>query len=180
VLAVALLTTTTLTWHRARQGAVDATAPEAPGAKPLAWALVACTLVLVIVGTLVSGSGPHSGDSAEVPRMPFVWEDVTIVHAVLGTATLVIAIALWVVLGRADAGRLARRRVGFFVLVVVLQGAVGTIQALNGLPAVLVAIHLLGAALVWIGALRVLLDVNPALFSTLAVASPAAGNRVTA
>jgi cytochrome c oxidase assembly protein subunit 15 len=163
MLAIALLTTTTLTWHRARQLRV---APPSTGrvASALSWALVACTLALIVVGTLVTGSGPHSGDSADVPRMGFVWEDVTIFHAVLGSLTLVIAIALFVVLSRDPNGRLARRRVGFFAVVVVLQGAIGTIQALNGLPAVLVALHLLGAALVWIGALRVLLDTNPTLF----------------
>jgi cytochrome c oxidase assembly protein subunit 15 len=163
MLAIALLTTTTLTWHRARQLRV---APPSPGraASALSWALVGCTLALVVVGTLVTGSGPHSGDSADVPRMGFVWADVTIFHAVLGSLTLVIAIALFVVLSRDPNGRLARRRVGFFAIVVVLQGAIGTIQALNGLPAALVALHLLGAALVWIGALRVLLDTNPTLF----------------
>ncbi len=163
MLAIALLTTTTLTWHRARQPRV---APPSPGsaASALSYALVACTLVLIVVGTLVTGSGPHSGDSADVPRMGFVWADVTIVHAVLGSLTLAIAIALFVVLLRDPSGRMARRRVGFFAVVVVLQGAIGTVQALNGLPAVLVALHLLGAALVWIGTLRVLLDTNPSLF----------------
>ena len=163
MLAIALLTTTTLTWHRARQPRVAPASPRA-AASVLSWALVGCTLVLIVVGTLVTGSGPHSGDSADVPRMGFVWADVTIFHAVLGSLTLVIAIALFVVLLRDPNGRMARRRVGFFVIVVVLQGAVGTVQALNGLPAALVALHLLGAALVWIGALRVLLDTNPTLF----------------
>jgi len=116
------------------------------------------------VGTLVTGSGPHSGDSADVPRMGFVWEQVTVVHAVLGTATVVIAIVLWVALRGTGQAALARRRVLFFLALTVLQGGIGTIQALSGLPELLVALHLLGAALVWIGAIRVLLDVNPRLF----------------
>ncbi len=163
MLAIALLTTTTLTWHRARQPLVAAPRLGRP-AVALGWSLVACTLVLIVIGTLVSGSGPHSGDSADVPRMGFVWGDVTIVHAVLGTLTLAIAIVLWVVLRTDPNGGLAWRRTTFFIVVVILQGAVGTIQALNGLPEALVAIHLLGAALVWIGALRVLLDADPLLF----------------
>jgi cytochrome c oxidase assembly protein subunit 15 len=163
MLAIALLTTTTLTWHRARRAAVPAPRLRRP-AIGLSWALAGCTLALIVVGTLVTGTGPHSGDSAEVQRMPFVWADVTIFHAALGTLTLLIAIALFVVAGRDPNGRLVRRRTGFFVIVVILQGAVGTIQALNGLPDALVAIHLLGATLVWIGALRIVLDANPALF----------------
>jgi cytochrome c oxidase assembly protein subunit 15 len=175
MLAIALLTTTTLTWHRARQKAQTTPSCSRP-AGILGWVLTACTLALIVVGTLVTGSGPHSGDSADVPRMGFVWADVTVFHASLGTLTLVIAIALLVVLLRDPNGRVAARRVLFFIVVVVLQGAVGTVQALTALPAALVAIHLLGATLVWIGALRVLLDTHPGLFmgARPAVANPVA------
>jgi cytochrome c oxidase assembly protein subunit 15 len=180
LLAIALLTTTTLTWHRARQTGTPAQRPVKLAGR-LSWALVGCTLALVVVGTLVTGTGPHSGDSAQVHRMPFVWADVTVFHAVLGTLTLIIALALWVTLRRDQNGALARRRVSFFIVVVILQGAVGTIQALNGLPEALVAIHLLGAALVWIGALRVMLDSNPGLFVTKTEPIPVlAGNSSTA
>lgn len=180
MLAIALLTTTTLTWHRARQTGAPAARLGTP-AVGLSLALVGCTLALVVVGTLVTGTGPHSGDSAQVQRMQFVWADVTIFHAVFGTLTLLIAIALWVVLARDPNGALARRRVSFFIVVVFLQGAVGTIQALNGLPEALVALHLLGAALVWIGALRVMLDSNPRLFVAPSKLTPElAGNSVLA
>lgn len=164
LLAIGLLSTTTLTWHRVRDQPMVGR-PPGRASVALSWALLACTAVLVIVGTLVTGSGPHSGDSAEVPRMGFVWEQVTVLHAVLGTATLVIALALWFSLRGAGRPALARRRVLVFLVLTVLQGAVGTIQALSGLPELLVALHLLGAALVWIGAIRVLLDVQPQLFS---------------
>lgn len=170
-LAIALLATTTLTWHRARQIAVpddrhiEPRSAETGGrSESLSWLLLVVTLVLIAVGTLVTGSGPHSGDSAEVPRMGFVWAQVTIVHGVLGVAIIAVAIALFVSL-RGEA--LARRRVLFFIVVAVAQAAVGLVQAVTGLPGGLVAIHLLGSALVWIGAIRVLLDTNPRLFRTL-------------
>ena len=173
LMAIALLTTTTLTWHRARE------VPRIPIVQPrvsvaLSWALIACTLVLIVVGTLVTGSGPHSGDSAEVKRMSFVWADVTIVHGVLGTATIALAIALWLSLRGTAQAQLARRRVLFFVVVAVAQALIGVTQSLTGLPAGLVAVHLLGAALVWIGAIRVLLDVNPELFPSLQASRAAA------
>jgi cytochrome c oxidase assembly protein subunit 15 len=166
LMAIALLTTTTLTWHRARE------VPRIPVAQSripvvLSVSLVVCTLLLIVVGTLVSGSGPHSGDSAAVPRMTFVWADVAILHGILGSATIVLAIALWLSLRGAAQTRLARRRVLFFVVIAVAQAAVGLVQSLTGIPGSLVAIHLLGSALVWIGALRVLLDVNPGLFPNL-------------
>ncbi|WP_349898086.1 COX15/CtaA family protein [Parafrigoribacterium soli] len=164
VLAIALLTTTTLTWHRVHEREQAAPLPAAPRARGLSWALVLLTLVLIVVGTLVTGSGPHSGDSAEVKRMPLDWIAVTIAHGVLGATVLLLAIVLWLVLRREPRAALARFRTVVFVVVVVVQGAIGVTQALDSLPALLVAIHLLGAALVWVGALRVLLEVNPALF----------------
>jgi cytochrome c oxidase assembly protein subunit 15 len=165
-MAIALLTTTALTWHRAHLSESAAVAiPRS--ARILSYTLLAVTLLLILVGTLVSGSGPHSGDSADVPRMSFDWLDVTIVHAVLGTATLVLAVALLAVLARVPDAVLARRRTVAFIVVVLLQAGVGLLQSLTGLPEALVAIHLLGAALVWVGVLRVVLDVNPGLFPTV-------------
>jgi cytochrome c oxidase assembly protein subunit 15 len=176
VMAVALLTTTTLTWQRTRDisdedasrgrvssGAMTGGTRMSQTASALSWALAGATLILVLAGTLVSGSGPHSGDSAAVPRMPFDWTGITVVHGILGAATLAIAVALWLVLSR-DENRTARKRVSAFLVVTVLQAAVGVTQAFTGLPEILVAIHLLGAALVWVGVLRVLLEVNPTLF----------------
>ncbi|MGA1837122.1 COX15/CtaA family protein [Herbiconiux sp. 11R-BC] len=164
VLAVALLTTTTLTWHRAHRGQpATVVLPRAVG--PMAWVLVAVTAVLIVAGTLVTGTGPHAGDSADVPRMPFQWAGVTVLHGVLGALTLVLGIALYAALLRVPDASLARRRALTFVVVVVAQAAIGLAQALLGLPEWLVVLHLLGSALVWVGALRVLLDVHPGLFA---------------
>ena len=44
------------------------------------------------------------------------------------------------------------------------QAVIGVVQAVTGVPGGLVVVHLLGAALVWVGVLRVLLDTHPALF----------------
>lgn len=163
VLAIGLLTTATLTWHRARIGAAPASDPP-PFAVRLAWALAGTTLALVVVGTMVSGSGPHSGDSSDVPRMGLDWTTITIVHASLAVAAAVLAIALLFVLGGWAGGAIARKRVLVFLVIFVAQGAIGGIQSLIGLPELLVALHLLGAALVWVGAIRVLLDVDTRLF----------------
>lgn len=164
LMAIALLTTTTLTWHRAHraQGA-EAVFPRPVGI--LAWVLVAATAVLIVVGTLVTGTGPHAGDSADVPRMAFVWEHVTIAHGVLGTLVLVIGVVLFVTVSRIPGAALARRRALTFVVVVVLQAVLGVVQALTGLPEWMVVLHLLGSALVWVGVLRVLLDVHPQLWA---------------
>ena len=168
VLAIALLATTTLTWHRVHEKRQGPAGAVSPSTGTLAWLLVALTTALILFGTLVSGSGPHSGDSAEVPRMQLDWTTFTIIHGVLGAAVLGLAVVMLVTGRGPDArARLVRRRVLVFLVVVLAQGLVGTVQALTGLPATLVSFHLLGAALVWVGVLRVLLDAHPALFAGL-------------
>jgi cytochrome c oxidase assembly protein subunit 15 len=58
--------------------------------------------------------------------------------------------------------------------VLLAQAAIGIVQALTALPALLVVLHLGGAALVWVGVLRVLLDLRPELFGrVLPVRAPA-------
>ncbi|WP_082485328.1 COX15/CtaA family protein [Rathayibacter sp. Leaf296] len=167
VLAIALLTTTSLTWHRAHRSQSTEFEPDAL-TRAVSIALVAVTLLVILVGTLVTGTGPHAGDSAEVPRMRFHWESVTVVHGVLGTASLVLGIVLFALLRRVAGAELARRRVVTYIAVVVLQALVGVAQSLLALPEALVAVHLLGSALVWVGTVRVLLDVNPRLFAVRA------------
>jgi len=169
VLAMGLLATATLTWHRARWPGTPATGDAVPG-RSLARALLAVTAALVVVGTIVSGAGPHSGDSRDVPRIggaesTAVWSRIVLVHAGLAVAALGLTIALYVVLGRFADSATARRTTLVLLVVLLAQGLIGAVQSLIGIPAVLVALHLLGAALVWVGAIRVLLDVEPGLFA---------------
>lgn len=163
VLAFALLTTTTLTWHRARQSAAAAAVPGPAGAT--AWALTAVAAVLVVLGTVVTGAGPHSGDSAAVSRIAVDWTAVTAVHGVAAVVVILLAVGLLLQLRPGgDATALGRRRVAVLLGVLGAQAVVGIVQALTGLPAGFVVVHLAGAALVWVGVLRVLLDTHPALF----------------
>jgi len=180
VLAMGRLATATLTWHRSRwRGTPGAAGSPVP--RGLAGTLVVVTAALVVVGTIVSGAGPHSGDSRDVPRIggaqsTEVWSRVVLVHAGLAIATILLAIALALVLRRQADAAAARRTTLVFLVVLLAQGAIGGVQSLIGIPAALVALHLLGAALVWVGAIRVLLDVEPGLFAlqTLPESSAAA------
>ncbi|MFD3465002.1 heme A synthase [Streptomyces sp. NPDC058682] len=178
--AALLLTAAVYTWHAAnaayahadgeRTGAPAPLAPAPLAPVPLApaplaprsvariralsTALVAVTALLVVVGTLATGSGPHAGDSSDVARMPFDWTGVTVVHGVLAGATLVLAGALLSVLP-GDGFGAARRKTAVFLAVLLGQGLVGLVQSLTALPSLLVMLHLLGAALVWTGVLQV-------------------------
>ncbi len=167
VLAMSLLACATFTWHRARWRGGDGPRPG-PVARGLAWTLVAATAGLVLAGTLVTGSGPHAGDSSDVPRMGFDWTTVTIVHGLLAALVLVLAATLAFRLRTEEGGRLALGRVGIFLLVLLAQLGLGTVQSLIGLPELLVIAHVVFAALVWVGALRVLLDTDPRLWAVRA------------
>ncbi|MFZ3495963.1 hypothetical protein ACODT5_22570 [Streptomyces sp. 5.8] len=131
------------------------------GNRLLTGALCAVTALLVFVGTLVTGSGPHAGDSSDVPRMPFDWTAVTVVHGVLAGAVLVLAGALFHALPKGGFGA-ARRKAVVFLAVLLSQGLVGLVQSVTALPSLLVLLHLLGSALVRIGALQVYLTVGKA------------------
>lgn len=157
--AMLLLTTAVITWHLAREPRPEAERGELPsGCRSAAVALVAVSALLLVVGTMATGSGPHAGDSSDVPRMPLDWTAVTVVHGLLAAAVLGIAGYLWFALPRTGSGQ-ARRKTVYFLAVVAAQGGVGVVQSLTGLPSVAVVLHLLGSALVWAGALQVYLTI---------------------
>lgn len=154
--ATALLTTTVLTWHRVRVADFGAPAPVGPTTRVLGVAVLLSSGLALIVGTLVTGTGPHSGDLNPVHRIPLSWTAITWFHGLLVAMVLVLAVALLLSLRKTDTT--ARVRILVFLAILALQGAIGIVQSLTDLPAVLVSLHLFGAALVWVGALRVFLD----------------------
>jgi len=73
------------------------------------------------------------------------------IHADLVIALLVLT-ALLFLITRHTGLNLLHKRVGLFLIVALLQGLIGYVQYFTGLPVVLVALHLLGATLVWVSA----------------------------
>ncbi|MEO7980541.1 MAG: COX15/CtaA family protein, partial [Sporichthyaceae bacterium] len=123
-------------------------------------ALVVVTAGLLVAGTVVTGSGPHSGDRNATHRLPFDVVEVTQLHADLVFLLVGLALGLAFAL-RATAEPLdLRRRSGQLLVVVLAQGAVGYAQYVTDLPVALVMVHLLGACLVWVAALRLLLGMT--------------------
>lgn len=119
--------------------------------------LVAVTALLLVVGTVVTGTGPNSGDASVTGRLPFDLATVTQLHADLAFLLLGLAVGLLLATWAVSAPAGLRRRATQLLVVGSAQGAVGLVQYATDLPVVLVAVHLLGAALVWVAALRVLL-----------------------
>ena len=110
---------------------------------------IALTILILIAGTIVTGSGPHAGD-LKAKRFGFDPQIVSWIHA-----DLVIALAVFVFINylmlRSESGPLLNKT-RIFILVILSQGAVGYVQYFTGLPELIVGIHLLGSTLVWIAA----------------------------
>ncbi|MGW6978484.1 COX15/CtaA family protein [Streptomyces sp. NPDC054932] len=160
LLATALITVTTVTWQRTRE-ADGAPRPRVPGpVRKLSWAMLSTTLVLIAAGTVVTGSGPHAGDSSEIRRMPFDWDTTAHVHAVAAWLVCALAVAMWLVLRVVDAPADTRARARDLLIVLLAQGAIGYVQYATQVPEALVAAHMLGSCLVWIAALRVALSLR--------------------
>ncbi|WP_431783965.1 COX15/CtaA family protein [Streptomyces chumphonensis] len=160
LLATALITVTVLTWHRAREGDGPPRPLVGPRVRQLGAALLAASAVLIAVGTVVTGAGPHAGDSSDVPRIPLDWESVTRVHAATAWLVVALTLALWVFLRLVDAPDGPRARTRDLTVVLASQIVVGYAQYLTDVPELLVAVHLLGSTLVWIAVLRVVLSLR--------------------
>jgi cytochrome c oxidase assembly protein subunit 15 len=122
--------------------------------RTLARLLVILTFLVLIAGTIVTGSGPHAGDST-AERFPLDARTVSWIHADLVIALLGIAIALMISIKVGESGAasvLLEKRIKVFLLASVLQGAIGYTQYFTGLPELLVAFHILGSVLVWLSA----------------------------
>jgi cytochrome c oxidase assembly protein subunit 15 len=127
---------------------------EVRGLARLLTTAVAATLV---VGTVVTGTGPHSGDEDATDRLPFDLEAVSQLHADLVFLVVGLTVGLLVAVRASGARHPLPQRVQTLLVVVLAQGLVGFVQYATDLPAALVAAHILGACLVWVATLRVLL-----------------------
>lgn len=115
--------------------------------------------VLIVLGTLVTGSGPHTGSEASgepIPRLGFDIFEITRIHS----------IAAWVLVASIVFGLWRSRRstqgptttalanTWFMRLagLALLQGAIGYLQFFIGVPVELVALHIVGSVLLWTAA----------------------------
>lgn len=160
MLATSLITVTTITWQRTLEGDGPARPRVPVPVRKLSWALLAATVVLIGAGTVVTGSGPHAGDSSEIKRMPFDWSAAAHVHAVSAWVVCALAVAMWLVLRVVDAPVDTRSRARDLLIVLLSQGAIGYVQYFTKVPEALVAAHMLGSCLVWIAVLRVALSLR--------------------
>lgn len=172
LLTSALIAVATVMWQRTRESDAPPRPLVGKAVQQLVWFLVAATVLLIAVGTVVTGAGPHAGDSSDVERMPVNWEDVSKLHAVLAWIVVTLTFALWFVLKAVDSPRAPLHRTRDLFLVLLAQGVIGYVQYFTDLPEALVGAHMLGSCLVWIATLRVVLSLRERPEITVDVPEP--------
>ncbi|WP_426244395.1 COX15/CtaA family protein [Nocardioides sp. LHG3406-4] len=110
----------------------------------LGWLVFGVAWVVLYLGTVVTGSGPHSGD-ADSRRTGLDPQVMSHVHAVAVYVLVALTVGLLVLARRLGDHRVARAA-GLLLGVELAQGVVGFVQYVNDLPEAVVALHMLGAA----------------------------------
>jgi cytochrome c oxidase assembly protein subunit 15 len=159
LLAVVLLVDALVLYHRACQ---PDDGPVVPGRKArpaparclvrrghlrASRVMLALTLVVVVLGTVVTSTGPHAG-APGVPRFGFSLHTVAQLHGTSVELLLALTVATLWAMHRAHVPPAVLRRGEVVLVVLVAQAAVGYSQYLTGDPVLLVGVHLAGATAV--------------------------------
>jgi len=113
----------------------------------LTGAVAVLTGVILVMGTIVTGSGPHSGDADARERFAFNPRDVSWLHSDVVLLFTGLVIGLVLVARLSQAGAVVRRRTLIVAGVTLLQGVVGYVEYATKLPMLLVVLHMLLASL---------------------------------
>ena len=128
-----------------------------PEARMLGYALLVSVTAVLVVGTVVAGSGPHSGgDADEVVRFGFDPRTVAWLHADLVWLFMGLVAGMIVLLRATGAPQLARHRALVVMAVGLAQGGIGYFQYWTDLPIAAVALHMLGASLLMAAVVRLI------------------------
>jgi cytochrome c oxidase assembly protein subunit 15 len=122
----------------------------------LSSAIVAVGAAVLVLGTVVTGTGPHSGDK-RTARFGFELRNVAQAHADSVMVLIGVTLALGLVLAATGLWQSARNYYVPLAIVMGAQAAVGFTQYALHLPAGLVEVHVLGATVFWLLAIRMAL-----------------------
>ena len=122
-----------------------------------AWSLVPIGAITIFAGTAASAAGPHAGGAGTgdiINRLTFKGADtlryVVEQHARLATLLGLLAVGLWVLARRRGVGARERRPLTGLCVLMATQGVVGGLQYKLELPAEIVWVHVVLAAMTWV------------------------------
>jgi cytochrome c oxidase assembly protein subunit 15 len=111
---------------------------------------LALFVVVVFLGALTTGAGPHSGDPDATTRLALDPAEIAKAHAgSVWLFVLTLAALIWLIRRDRSAAEPDEVRKAWTVLIIatLLQGVIGYAQYFLGLPIVLVELHLVGVAI---------------------------------
>lgn len=150
LLSAVLIAVSTVLLDRLRQGDGEPRRRYPAAMHHLFTAIAVVGTAVVILGTLVTGSGPHSGDARVEDRLPFDTRTISWLHADVVMLFVGLTIGFWIASRLVHTTLQTRRAADAVVLVTAAQGLVGYVQYYAGLPAGLVALHmLLSTVFIW-------------------------------
>jgi heme a synthase len=159
LLSMVLIAVAVAIHERVRVPTEDALPAASSGVRVATTALLVVAAVVLVLGTLVTGAGPHAGD-ASTPRLGLDIRFLAIAHADAVWALVGVTVALVAVTWRSGSPRL-RVAVRTLLAIELVQGTIGYVQYATGIPEPLVAAHILGAALMWTTAVAVWVRARP-------------------
>lgn len=154
LLSMVLLWNATVLHHRAGLDAAPTPAPPST-LRRLTRSVLLTGAVVLILGTVVTGAGPHSGseDESVANRLPFDLREVTRMHSIAAIALLAaVAAVLWTAHRRGLPG--VRRAAQTVTSLLGAQIIVGYWQYFAGVPEALVLVHIVIATLAWVAMVR--------------------------
>ncbi len=131
----------------------------APIARNLFRGLVLLGLLVITLGIVVTGSGPHAGDLA-APRFTFDIRTVAWLHADAVIAFIGLLVGYLLLLRFAPVvvdnhlTGVRNKEARTLLLITLAQGAIGYTQYFTGVPELLVTAHLLGVVILWSALIR--------------------------
>lgn len=123
----------------------------------LAVGIVATTFVVIYLGTIVTGSGPHAGDDM-AQRTGLDPESVSQLHVDAVFLLLGLTVGMWFAARAAGSPGRVARAAAVLLAVELAQGLIGFVQYFTGLPIVLVGLHMLGAMVLVVAAVLLLMS----------------------
>ena len=127
------------------------------GTRYLLIAVFVTGAAVLVAGALVTGSGPHAGDT-RAERLPLLVREVVRAHSVIAMLLLLLVVLSWLRLRSIQPER--ARGLRLVAMLLVVQGIVGYAQYFSGLPPLLVGVHVAMASVIWIGIVRATLPAS--------------------
>jgi cytochrome c oxidase assembly protein subunit 15 len=148
MLSLVLLTDAIVLYKRAGEPHTRAELAVEPRVRTFSRALVALICVVVVTGTVVTSTGPHGGDR-HAKRFAFDISHVARIHGISVMVFLALTLVILRMLRRTRASEGVQTRLGAVLVAACVQAAIGYVQYFNGIPALLVGLHIAGATAVW-------------------------------